>query len=261
MKYKPHFSMSIERERFIIKTAENEAELKCALMLRHDVFYKELMGKTKLSGLDKDKFDYKCDHLIIIEKKSGMVIGTYRMISSLFSKNFYSATEFNIKPLLKLPGEKLEIGRACVHKDYRTGSTIALLWRGISEYMKLTNTQYLFGCSSIMTTDKKEIAGISKYFMDDPRNLILTVAINPRLKYRVKYLKDIADADVSSLIPPLVKSYMKMGAVVCCNPAMDRKFRCVDYLTLFSTVASSEKTKKRYDLHQTQHSSDGNVAS
>lgn len=254
--FKPKVKLKIERERFIIKTAESYDELAGALKLRYDVFYKELLEKKLISGIDIDKFDFKCDHLIIIDKKTNNYIGTYRLISNNFSKKFYSESEFAIDNIISLPGIKLELGRACVHKDFRTGSTIALLWRGISEYMKLTGTKYLFGCSSVMTTNKNEIAAIYRYLQKS--NLAPEeYRVYPKGKYKIKtfssYTDQIPDENTLSketlnLIPALIKSYLSMGAMICGEPALDKKFRCADFLTLFNIDNSSEKVHRKYQL-------------
>ena len=107
--FRQKVKLCIERERFVIKTAENEKELARVLRLRHEVFYRELLERKLLLGMDMDKFDFRCDHLIIIDKKTDTYIGTYRMISSLFSRKFYSATEFHLDPILNLHGVKLEL--------------------------------------------------------------------------------------------------------------------------------------------------------
>lgn len=251
-KFTPKVKLYIERDRFIIKTADNNEELASALRLRYEVFYRELLEKRKTSGFDIDRFDYKCDHLIIVDKKSNTLIGTYRLISSLFDKEFYSETEFDISNILALSGVKLELGRACVHKDYRTGSSIALLWRGIAEYMKLTNTQYLFGCSSVKATDLHEIASMYQVLARDftaPSNY----TVYPRQKFAIRKFNElkahVREEDMLAVvekIPPLIKSYLNMGAHICGEPALDKKFKCADFLTLFNTDTSPEKVHKKY---------------
>ncbi|HMA65156.1 MAG: GNAT family N-acetyltransferase [Fibrobacterota bacterium] len=253
-KFNPNVKLFIERDRFIIKTVENHEELANALRLRYEVFYRELLEKRRVYGFDFDRFDFKCDHLVIIDKKSNTFIGTYRLISSLFAKEFYSETEFDISNILALPGVKLELGRACVHKDYRTGSSIALLWRGIMEYMKLTNTQYLFGCSSVKTTEMYEIALMHQVLARDfvaPANLV----VYPKSKFKIRNFNElkaqVRDEDLLSVvekIPPLIKSYLNMGAQICGEPALDKKFKCADFLTLFNTDTSVEKVHKKYKL-------------
>jgi len=237
-----HIPLYIDKKNFIIKTADSTEEFHAALKLRHDVFLEELLHKKKKSGMDKDRFDYHCDHLMIIDKRNDMLIGTYRLQSSLHTKKWYTATEFHMKQIKKLPGNKLELGRACVKKEYRNGITIALLWEGIHAYMLASQTKYLFGCSSIKTMDKEEISSIyyylrqCGYISDEHRVKPKGKFKVPGLRRQVKRTPNIpAEVDLSAYkerIPSLLHSYLKVGAKVCGTPALDRSFKCIDFLTL-----------------------------
>jgi Putative hemolysin len=256
--FKPKVLLFIETKKFIIKTAENGYELEKALNLRYEVFYEELLNKKAFLNVDVDRFDPVCDHLIIIDKKSERVIGTYRIISSTYSRRFYSETEFFIHNLKSVPGNKLELGRACVHRDYRNGVTIALLWKGISEYMKKVDAKYLFGCSSVSTTNLVEISLMYKYL----KELYYSsegFRVYPKNKYVLDQINHYADTfdrlnikteTVEELVPPLLKSYLKAGARVCGEPALDKKFKCADFLTVLDVELLNgffEKYKAKND--------------
>jgi putative hemolysin len=252
--FKPKVKLLIERDRFVIKTAENHDELAKVLRLRYEVFYRELLEKRQILGMDIDKFDFSCDHLIIIDKKTDTFIGTYRLISSLFTNKFYSETEFNLQNIVALSGTKLELGRACVHRDYRNGSSIALLWRGITEYMKETGTKYMFGCSSVKTTDKQNIAAIYKNLSNNYLASQVCL-VTPKRKFKIKDFdvltnsvsKEAEDGAVEK-IPPLIKSYLNMGGLICGEPAYDKKFKCADLFTLFNIDSLSDKVHKKYNI-------------
>lgn len=240
--FRAHIPICIEKKNFIVKTADSREELHLALKLRHDVFLTELLKKRKRSGLDKDRFDKLCDHLIIIDKRSNSLIGTYRLQSSLHTKKWYTATEFHMKQINRLPGVKLELGRACVHPDHRNGVTIALLWEGINAYVEASGTKYLFGCSSIKTTDRNEISRIYNYLLQNG-HLSHEHRVRPKGKFRMigmkgklkKYpLDGLVEMDpaMKSKIPSLLNSYLKVGAKVCGSPALDKSFKCIDFLTL-----------------------------
>ncbi len=237
-----HIPLFIDKKNFIIKTANTTDELHSALKLRHDVFLEELLHKTKKSGMDRDRFDHRCDHLMIIDKRNDTLIGTYRLQSSLHTKKWYTATEFHMKNIKKLPGNKLELGRACVHPSYRNGITIALLWEGIHAYMIASQTKYMFGCSSIKTMDREEIRDIY-YFLKQAGHISLDHKVRPRSKFNVPGLSrqvkkhpnattELDPARFKDKIPSLLNSYLKVGAKVCGAPALDRSFKCIDFLTL-----------------------------
>lgn len=252
--FKPKVSLSLDTSRFLIKTVENGYEMERALNLRYEVFYEELLNKKAFLSIDVDKFDPICDHLIILDKGSEKVVGTYRLISSTYSNRFYSETEFLIQGLKNAPGNKLELGRACVHRDYRNGIILALLWKGISEYMRRVDAKYLFGCSSISTTNIVEISLIYRYL----KELHLSsedFRVYPREKHIIRQINqyldtfdrfDIKTKTIEELIPPLLKSYLKAGAKVCGEPALDRKFRCADFLTVLDIELLNASYEKKY---------------
>lgn len=258
--FRAHINIYIEKRNYIVKTADSNKEFRSALKLRHEVFLEELLKHRNKSGYDIDRFDKTCDHLLIIDKNKDQVIGTYRLQSSLHTKRWYTATEFHMKEMLKrLPGNKLELGRACVHKDYRNGVTIALLWEGIHAYIQASQTHYLFGCSSIKTMNKEEIKGIYHYLKSEG-HLTHDHGVRPKGKFRVPglaaYIRKVRKrphlAKKDNLhvhkehIPPLLKSYLKVGAKVCGVPALDRDFRCIDFLTLLNVQDIGDKYNRKF---------------
>ena len=259
--FRANLPILIERTGHIIKTADSTEELEAVLRLRHLVFLEELLHRKKRSGKDKDRFDKTCDHLMIIEKTTGLLIGTYRLQSSLHTKKFYSATEFRMKSIQKLPGNKLELGRACVHPEHRTGLTIALLWEGIRAYVTASQTDYLFGCSSIKTMNKEEIREIYHYLSSQGHMLDLH-KLRPRTKFRVPGFKRQLKRNPShklslelnhrELIPSLLFSYLKAGAKVCGAPALDKSFKCIDFLTLLSADEIKHRSRIKQDDPKTE---------
>jgi putative hemolysin len=254
--FRPRVPVHVEIRNFIVKTAQNARELEKILHLRYEVFYTEYADRRRLFWIDLDKFDLVCDHLMIIDKKSGNCIGTYRLNCSLFNDHFYSQTEFEMDAVAELEGVKLEIGRACVHKDFRKGIILALLWRGMSEYMKATDTRYLFGCSSIKTTDPLEIAVLNAYLNGNypPPD---TCRVRPREDHELKQLPvymrlaehlglEVITEHAERLIPALLSSYLRAGAWVCGDPAVDRDFHCVDFFTLLDREMLKKGLDKRY---------------
>jgi putative hemolysin len=241
----PRFSQKVKVDFTVrdyrVKTIDTAAELKQVLALRRAVFHFEFAGKWISLRSDKDEFDRLADHLAIFDEKSGRLAGCYRMIPSFASHKFYSAGEFDISQILELPGTKVELSRACIHKDYRNGIVIALLWKGIAEYAKAAKADILFGLSSINTTKPDAIAKITRYFAANDliaRNL----DAEPTAEYRIDDFAahraaagaadDLSGIDAVQLVPSLFKTYIKAGAKVCSQPVIDRDFRCADWLTV-----------------------------
>lgn len=240
--FRAHIPLYIEKGKYLIKTADSTSEFEAALQLRHTVFLEELLQRSKKNGLDIDRFDRHCDHLLILERETGKLIGTYRLQSSLHTKKWYTATEFHMKLIKRLPGNKLELGRACVHPEHRNGITIALLWEGIHAYMLASSTEFLFGCSSIKTMDREEIRSIYYYlkqngFITDdhkvrPRGRFKVPGMHRHVRKNPTEARELPHQEFRGKIPTLLHSYLKAGAKVCGVPAMDRSFKCIDFLTL-----------------------------
>jgi putative hemolysin len=253
--FRPKIRLYLEKDPYIIKTVESSWELAAALRLRHKVFYEELLGHPMPQGFDMDEFDLACDHLVIIDKKTKKIVGTYRLMASSYSQQFYSSKEFDISGLLALPGHKLELGRACIHKDYRNGLVISLLWRGIHQYAQAVGAQRLFGCSSIHTTDLYATAQVCAYFRVHGY-AIQELDLQPQPGYQIpefasfvtryENLDRVALELARRTIPPLLLSYIKSGARVGPEPALDKAFRCVDFMTILETDRLTNTYGKKF---------------
>mgnify|MGYP001773609005 CR=1 FL=1 len=248
--FKRKVNIHIETNSYIVKTAQTKNELLDLLKLRFEVF---LEGKKKLIPIDFDEYDLLADHIIIIDKKTGKPIGTYRLISSLFSNKFYSETEFYIDNIKKLNGNILEMGRAAIKKDHRNGITIALLWKGIADYVKQTDSKYLFGCSSVYITDPVEAAYLYLYLRKNyfNENLLCEVKpdyVMPKFDKYLNFLQHVnPDLEkAKDLIPSLLKAYLNAGASVCSYPALDREFECIDFLTVLNTENLTKTFERKY---------------
>jgi putative hemolysin len=234
-------------ENFILKTAESPFEMKEVLRLRHDVFYKELQDKVTSNQMDIDELDNTCDHLLIIDKKSRKIVGTYRLISSTFSDKFYSEGEFDLSGLLELPGNKLELGRACIHPDFRTGAIINLLWKGIAEYIKKTDTKYLFGCASVNTVDKEQAGRILGY-LEQKELSSNQYGVKPIGKYEAGIEALPVAPTTEKEIPALISSYILAGAKFYGPPALDEDFQCFDFFMMLKVEEMSRLFRRRYKL-------------
>lgn len=256
-KFKAKINLGIDVGAYTIKTAETPEELIESFKLRHEVFNQEFRG-IKGSGLDFDKFDYHFDHLIIVHRELQKIIGTYRVNCSKFSDESYTALEFDLQALFNEQGPFLELGRACIHKDYRKGSIISLLWRGIAEYMNLSGANILFGCSSLKINNAREAALVHKHLTD--QGLVSSkYACKPTKKftmadfktwnaYFAKGLTDEQVKETEDLIPSLLKSYLKLGAVVACEPAFDEEFDCIDLLTVLRKEDLAQSLAARFQV-------------
>ena len=154
-------SLTIEnaqRTTLAITLAKSAFEVREAQRLRYRIFAEEcgVQLPTRSLGIDEDEFDSYCDHLIVRDTARDEVVGTYRILTSWKAKEagrFYSETEFDLTKLKPLVPHIVEVGRSCIHPDYRQGSVITLLWAGLAQYMMSGGYEYLMGCASISLAD------------------------------------------------------------------------------------------------------------
>ena len=186
---------------------------------------------------------------MVIDQTNGALIGTYRLISSAFSNDFYSQSEFELAPFMQRLGGKLELSRACIRADYRGSATIGLLWRGIAAYAQAAKSRYLFGCASVKSMDPNVAAMLVDYFKKEGR-FDEETGVSPHASFRTPPATVVAEAspeaDVRQSIPPLLFSYLRAGAKILGAPALDRSFRCLDFLTVLDFSQMNAAFERRY---------------
>ncbi|RYZ74100.1 MAG: GNAT family N-acetyltransferase [Proteobacteria bacterium] len=234
-------------EHYRLETAQSRADLKEVFKLRNRVFFEELQGRSKPLALEIDEFDFRCTHLMIRETATGKTVGTYRLLPSTQTNRFYSESEFDLSELLSKPGIKLELGRACIDQNHRNGTVLALLWRGISQMMKETRAEILFGCSSVPSLDPMVIESLS-FEMERMKAFEEHLQIHSRGEFprSSPLIRPILPSSESPTLPPLIRSYLLSGAKVGREPFYDFDFQCVDFFTLLELKNLSPAFRRRY---------------
>ncbi len=238
--------------------AETLDDLLDCQRLRYLVFNCELgegLESSAKTQLDRDQFDFICDHLLVRDTASGKLVGTYRMQSGFRAKGnlgYYSEQFFDFAPFEEIRAEVLELGRACVHPDYRNTAVLHMLWKGIMRYALSCKARYLLGCSSM--TSQNENEGIALY-----ENLRDKYLIEPRLRTVPKpsfacRKNQICDKQFASTTnnetaapptPRLFRAYLDVSARLCGPPAIDRDFKTIDFLTLIDLHHIPDRLRTR----------------
>jgi putative hemolysin len=233
---------------FQVSLAQTMDDLTECQRLRYQVFNCELgegLAASEPCGLDRDRFDFICDHLMVRDTASAKLVGTYRMQTGYRAKGnlgYYSAQLFDLRPFEAIRGEVLELGRACVHQDYRNTTALFLLWKGIAMYSALCNARYLIGCSSLTSQDENE--GMVLYHELRDRYLVeppLRTEPHPGCRCNV------TEETVASPPPPrLFRAYLDLSARLCGPPAIDREFKTIDFLTPLDLQAIPDRVRTRF---------------
>ncbi len=235
------------QRRLITSIARTESEILEAQKLRYKVFAEE-MGAFLPSAkeeIDRDIFDKYCEHLLVRESSENKVVGTYRILppdQALKIGGYYSQTEFDLTRLLHLSDSMVEVGRSCVHPDFRDGSTITQLWSGLAQYMVQHNHQYLIGCASISMADGGHVAASIYRKLHRIYSAPIEYRVFPRCPLPLNALNQYLDAP----IPPLLKGYLRLGAYICGEPYWDPDFNTADLLVLLPMSRMSSRYAKHF---------------
>ncbi len=253
-----------------VRLANCAADVDAVQDLRYRVFYEE-MGALPLPEMERrrrdfDQYDAYCDHLMIIDhmRKDKQVIGTYRLIRrAVADKNggFYSSGEYDISPLIDYPGEILELGRSCIDAEYRTGSVMQLLWRGIYNYIARYDIGLLFGCASLPGTDPAALALPLSYLYYHhlaPPGLrakalperYVEMNVLPKEAFNTNNAFDEVRLDPrsgSNSLPPLIKGYIRVGGFVGDGAVIDYQFNTTDICVIVKTDLLTSRYTRHYE--------------
>ncbi len=235
---------------FIARLAQSEQEIDEALKLRFEVFNLELnegLQTSYLSLRDKDHFDEQCDHLIIICRNTNRIVGTYRLQTyskAIFGNGFYSQTEFELQQLpLEILKQSVELGRACIHKDFRHKKVLYLLWCGIARYTINEKQRYLFGCCSLTSQNPAEGHQLFNQLEKDS-HINKKLCIPATSKFKLPISSTLYNNTIN--YPPLFSMYLRYGAKIISTPAIDREFNTIDYLVLLDVTNITPVVKKMF---------------
>lgn len=242
--------MNTNKGAFEIVWASNASEVMQAQALRYEVF-KQDFGIDFASAekqLDIDEFDEFCDHLLIRHTESKRIVGTYRVLNphaAVRCGKLYSDGEFKLDALNPLRSQLVEVGRSCVHPNFRQGAVILALWRGLGKYMNQHGFRWMLGCTSVSLSDGGVLAGVLANYFKDAKNLQSSIIAHP-----LNNLPAIANPELGNVVlPPLLKAYIRMGAKICGAPAHDKEFNSADFLTLLD-CRNMNRSYARHFIHQ-----------
>lgn len=231
-----------------MRLADSPEDVEAAQRLRFEVFNVEMgegLEGSFRTGLDRDRFDAVCDHLLVHHLPTGALAGTYRVqtgLMALAGHGYYSEQEFDFGPFEDLRPEMIEVGRACVARRHRHLSALGMLWRGIAQYARSQRARYLVGCSSLPTTDTD--AAWAAYHRLARTHLAPDGRITrPRPGYACPSPRG---EPVSAEVPKLLQAYLGLGARICGAPALDAQFKTVDFLTLLDLEELPPAARERF---------------
>ena len=221
------------RSGIAVSWAKTSDEVRQAQRLRFNVFANEMGARldTTSPGHDVDRFDGFCEHLLVRDVATREVVGTYRMLTPAQAKRAggtYSDTEFHLDRLQLRRERMVELGRSCVHKEYRQGAVIMALWGALAEFMVRNKLDTMIGCASIPMLHNGVVSGdVASSIWNKVRKSHLALPedqVQPRLPLPVERFNSTLDVEP----PALIKGYLRLGAKVLGAPAWDPDFNTAD---------------------------------
>ncbi|MGA9873259.1 MAG: GNAT family N-acyltransferase [Rhodococcus sp. (in: high G+C Gram-positive bacteria)] len=239
----PSGATAPETDRYSLVLSTDPDHRLAAQQLRYDVFTSEpgFALPTETDGRDADRFDDFCDHLLVRDNHTDEFVGCYRMLppdAAVAAGGYYTATEFDITALDPASSRVVEMGRAVVRPEHRSGSVLGLMWAGILHYLEVTGLEWVMGCVSVpMQASVTDAVGEN---VGGVRDLLLSRHASPADRRAVPYNPVIVDgrplADLArparTDVPPLLRGYLRLGATICGEPAHDPEFAVADFVAL-----------------------------
>jgi putative hemolysin len=245
------------------RIARNEREIDAAQAVRYRVFIEEMGAQIAPDSArrkrDIDAWDPVCDHLLVLDRSvegdpEDQIVGTYRLLRHDVARNhggFYSATEFDVEALMARHPEKrfMELGRSCVLPEYRSKRTVELLWQGCWAYALMNRVDAMFGCGSFPGIRPEEHAlALSFLYHNAVARDEWAVRARPEL-YREMDLMPIEAINprkALAAMPPLIKGYLRLGAMIGEGAVVDHAFNTTDTLIVLPISSISDRYRNHY---------------
>jgi hypothetical protein len=243
-----------ERGQISVSWARHLDEVRAAQKLRYSIFVDEMGARinSPIAEHDIDSFDDYCEHLIVRDQVSNEVVGTYRVLTPVQAKRMggnYTETEFDLTGLHDIQDRMVELGRSCVHPNYRQGSVILALWGALAEFMVRNQLDIMIGCASIPMLHNGVVSGQAAASiwsqLKETHMVPSDQQVKPRLALPVEQFTTLQHIEP----PALIRGYLKLGAKVLGAPAWDPDFNTADLPMLMRICDLPSRYRKHFLGH------------
>ena len=262
--------MELKTGKLELRLARCDEDLIAAYRLRYRVFVEEMgasgEGVDHAERTESDLYDRWAEHLILVDRSRSVasldhVVGAYRLLrgegASEPGPGFYSSSEFNLSRLIETGYNMVELGRSCLHPDYRGGASMYLLWNGLADYVITNNIQILFGVASFHGTDigsMQQSLSYLHHFHLAPPDLLVTALGPGGWEDRLLPRSDIDRREAMVAMPSLIKAYLRLGGFVGSGAFIDHSFNTVDVCVLMDTARMCQQRREVFERNWSNRS-------
>jgi putative hemolysin len=243
MSFNQKISLDFQCDHYRVRTISSVEDLAQVLALRQECF--PLLKQSDL------EFDLNADHIVVEDINTQTLCGAYRISSSTFTADFQTREDFQMEEFLRTPDVKAELAWACIHPDYRNGSAIALLWRGITSYLKQIDAKYVFGTTSVNEISSDRLSRIQEVLREN--NCVYKAfpvkPVSPKTDESVRVLGAVSSKNERKslrVLPALLRAYIFAGAFVCASPNFDFELNCYDFMTIIDMDNSADQIASHF---------------
>ncbi|SFR39078.1 ornithine-acyl[acyl carrier protein] N-acyltransferase [Yoonia tamlensis] len=244
---------------FHVSLAQTPADICAAQRLRYAVFVRELGGQgatvDHAAGLESDRFDAFADHLLLRDltrPAADQVVGVYRLLTGSQAQKagqFYCADEFDLTALVQSGKRLLELGRTCLHADYRGGAAMVHIWCALADYVARNRVDILFGAASFHGTDVGALAAPLSllYHRHLAPEHLRVFAIGPNAAaMNILPVDQIDRVRAMRKTPALIKAYLRLGGVVGNGVFVDKPLNTIDICMILDAASVAQLQRDIY---------------
>jgi putative hemolysin len=219
--------LTLTRGRYSARLAETPEDIRRAQALRHEAFITAAGAPPRPDGLERDRFDAICQHVLVEETRTGALLCCFRLLpldSGGEIGRSYAAQYYELSALQRFAGPMVEMGRFCIAPDRHDPDILRVAWGAMTRIVDAQGVEMLFGCSSFHGTDAAAYADafamLRERHLAPKRWLPRVKAPNVfRFARALRRKPDMKRAMRS--MPPLLRTYLVMGGWVSDHAVVD----------------------------------------
>jgi putative hemolysin len=231
-------AVTLRRGRYAVRFADCAADLEAAQRLRHLCFVERGGAPPRPDGLDRDRFDAICSHVLVEEVRSGLLTCCFRLLplaSGAEIGRSYAAQYYGLEALSDFEGPMVEMGRFCIHPEVHDPDVLRVAWGAMTRFVDETGVQMLFGCSSFAGTEAETYLDAFALLQERhlaPRRWLPRVKAPRVFPFAERLRGRGPDRRMAMLrMPPLLRTYLAMGGWVSDHAVVDADLNTLHVFT------------------------------